>query len=124
MLQLNSDNMKNKGFTLIELIITITLVAVISLSIGVSVSGMLSRQKEKQAEELKKTIEEAACVYSEVEDTSATSVTLKTLIEAGLLDKDLTNPITKISLEENDKVEIIWDNFEKTCTYNFPGLDE
>lgn len=116
--------MKNKGFTLIELIITITLVAVISLSIGVSVSGMLSRQKEKQAEELKKTIEEAACVYSEVEDTSATSVTLKTLIEAGLLDKDLTNPITKIPLEENDKVEIIWDNFEKICTYKFPGLDE
>ena len=124
MLQLNSDNMKNKGFTLIELIITITLVAVISLSIGVSVSGMLSRQKEKQAEELKKTIEEAACVYSEVEDTSATSVTLKTLIEAGLLDKDLTNPITKIPLEENDKVEINWYNNEKTCTYIFPGLDE
>ena len=116
--------MKNKGFTLIELIITITLVAVISLSIGVSVSGMLSRQKEKQAEELKKTIEEAACVYSEVEDTSATSVTLKTLIEAGLLDKDLTNPITKNPLEENDKVEINWYNFEKTCTYIFPGLDE
>lgn len=124
MLQLNSDNMKNRGFTLIELIITITLIAVISLSIGVSVSGMLSRQREKEAEELKKTIEEAACVYSEVEDTSVTNVTLKTLIESGLLDRNLNNPITKEDLNELSSVSITWNNNEKTCTYIFPGLDE
>lgn len=124
MLQLNSDNMKNKGFTLIELIITITLVAIISLSVGVSVSGMLSRQKEKDAEELKKTIEEAACVYSEIEDSTATSVSLKTLIESGLLDKDLNNPITKEDLNENSTVSITWNDYEKTCTYSFPGLNE
>lgn len=39
--------MKNKGFTLVELIITITLIAIISVTIGVSMSGMLSRQKIK-----------------------------------------------------------------------------
>ena len=38
--------MKNNGFTLVELIITITLIAIISVSIGVSISGMLSREKE------------------------------------------------------------------------------
>ena len=124
MLQLNSDNMKNKGFTLIELIITITLIAIISVTVGVSVSNMLSNQKEKEAKELKKIIETAACIYYEVEDSTVKEVTLKTLVEAGLLDKDLTNPITKSPLEENDKVEINWYNNEKTCTYIFPGLDE
>ena len=60
--------MKNNGFTLVELIITITLIAIISVTIGVSMTGMLGRQDEKEIEEYIKTIEEAACVFAEIDD--------------------------------------------------------
>lgn len=115
--------MKNKGFTLIELIVTITLLAIISITIGVSVSNMLANQKEKEAENMKETIEKAACVYVDTVNESLTEVSLKTLIDEGLIDKDLVNPITKESLDINSKVNInIVDN-EKNCTYDFPGLN-
>ena len=115
--------MKNKGFTLIELIVTITLIAIISVTIGVSVSGMLGRQDEKDAEDMKATIESAACVYVEVNNIIGnTSVSLDELVKEGLLDKDLTNPLDNTTL--SGSVDITWDNGEKTCTYKFPGLDE
>ena len=87
--------MKNNGFTLVELIITITLIAIISVSIGVSINGMLSRQEEDQAEQYAKDIADAACVYAEVNDiTTNSTVTINELISAGLLSKDLINPIS------------------------------
>lgn len=131
MLQLNSDNMKNKGFTLIELIITITLIAIISVTVGVSVSNMLSNQKEKDAEDMKATIENAACVYVEVEnegttcpdDPSKNCVSLDELIKSGLLDNDLNNPLTNEDLDINSMVKISWENNEKKCEYEFAGLN-
>ena len=76
--------MKNKGFTLVELIITITLIAIISVSIGVSVTGLLSRQEDDQAEEFKKTISDAACVYAELNNITTTdTITVQELIDAG-----------------------------------------
>ncbi len=122
MLQLNSDNMKNNGFTLVELIITITLIAIISVSIGVSISGMLSREKESQAEEYAKTIADAACVYAELNDITYTTdeVTIQDLLDAGLITKDLTNPLSDKEITEyaSDTVLISWDNGLKTCSYN------
>ena len=115
--------MKDKGFTLIELIVTITLLAIISVTIGVSVSNILYNQKEKDAKTLKNKIENAACVYVETIDENISEVTLKLLITEGLLDEDLTDPLTKESLDINSKVKIdIVDN-EKICTYDFPGLN-
>ena len=128
MLQLNSDNMKNNGFTLVELIITITLIAIISVSIGVSISGMLSREKESQAEEYDKTIADAACVYAELNDITYTTdeVTIQDLLDAGLITKDLTNPLSDKEITEyaSDKVLISWDNGLKTCSYNNPESTE
>ncbi len=123
MLQYNCDNMKNKGFTLIELIITITLVAILSIAMGVSLSGMLARQREKEYAEYIEEIEKAACVYAEIKQYSIGinyEIEIKELIEEGLLSKDKTNPKDGKELIEYqyDKVTIRWENNEKICEYN------
>ena len=117
--------MKNNGFTLVELIITITLIAIISVSIGVSINGMLSRQEEDQAEQYAKDIADAACVYAEVNDiTTNSTVTIHELISAGLLSKDLINPISDRPITDynDNEVTITWSNNEKTCSYTVPEL--
>lgn len=119
--------MKNKGFTLVELIITITLIAIISVSIGVSINGMLNRQEEEQAEEYAKKIADAACVYAEINDiTTNYNVTIAELIAEGLLSNNLTNPVSdRIITEYNDNIVYIeWNNGEKTCNYRIPELPE
>ena len=114
--------MKNKGFTLVELIITIGLIAIVSVTIGVSLSGMLGRQDDRKVEEYETDIEEAACIYAEINDiTSSTTVDINTLISEGLLNRDLNNPIDNKPVTEygDDEVSINWDaDGRRTCNYD------
>ena len=115
--------MKSKGFTLIELIITIALIAVISVTVGVSLNGLLSRQKDKKIAEYKKEIEAAACTYAEINDiTTNSEIGINVLIENGLLNKDLVNPNTDKSIEE-EKTNMVTVEFDsegiKKCTYDY-----
>ena len=113
--------MKDKGFTLIELIVTITLIVIISVTVGVSITGMLDRQEEKDTEDYVNQIQDAACVYAEINDISSNdTVSIGELIAAGLLDSSLKNPSNDnpITSYNNDRVSITWDNGEKTCTYD------
>lgn len=112
-------NMKNKGFTLVELIVTIAILATISVVVGVSLSGMLSRQDDKDLRNYYRTIEKAACAYIEVTGKTNSTITISEIISEGYLRNDLVNPETEKSiLEEKDElVAIIWDNNERTCKY-------
>lgn len=116
--------MKNKGFTLVELIITIALIAVISVTIGVSMTGMFSRQEEKDAEAYVVTIENAACMYVEISGTTDIEVTIAELLDNGFLNAELQNPITNKSISDyrDNIVEINWNNGEKTCNYELPNI--
>lgn len=119
--------MKSNGFTLVELIITITLIAIISVSIGVSINGMLNRQEEKEAENYAQKIADAACVYAEINNIMTDSeVTIETLISAGLLSRELTNPLTDLPITNyNDNiVTITWSNNKRTCNYTLPEISQ
>lgn len=111
--------MKKNGFTLIEVLVVIVLVAAISVTIGVNMSGMQERQTEKEIKNYRETIENAGCVYAEMKNvTTDSEVTVGTLINEGLIKKDLKKPNTKDSVEiDNNKiVKIKWENNEKICT--------
>ena len=102
--------MKKNGFTLIEILVVIVLLAAVSVTVGVNMSGMAERQKEKQIKTYKETLEKAACVYAETNNILTDSeVTIKTLIDEGLVNKNLKNPETNdpVSKYENDIVQII-----------------
>ena len=109
--------MNKKGFTLIEILVVIVLVAAISVTIGVNMSGMMERQTEKEIKEYKETLEKAACVYAETNDiTTYKIVSVQELVKEGLIKKNLTNPETNKTAEsENKSIEISWTNGEKTC---------
>ncbi|MEG1506609.1 MAG: prepilin-type N-terminal cleavage/methylation domain-containing protein [Bacilli bacterium] len=120
---------KNKnGFTLIELLVTITLLAVVSVVVGVSVTGMLNRQKEKKYEDFKSQISDAACVYVEHEHITkeicdafkvSCKINMAELINKGLIKKDLKNPSTKEDVLNDTKnyVKVSWTDGEKKCIY-------
>ena len=111
--------MKKNGFTLIEILVVIVLLAAASVTIGVNMSGMSERQKEKQIKAYKETLEKAACVYAETNNILTDSeVTIKALIDEGLVNKNLKNPETNdpVSKYENGIVQIKWNNNEKKCS--------
>lgn len=117
--------MNKNGFTLIEILVVIVLLAAVSVTVGVSMQGTQERQKNKEIENYKETIANAACVYAEIHDISTDStVTLETLIKDGLLKKDLVNPKSNNTVEEevnNDKslyATIKWENNEKKCEFS------
>lgn len=119
---------KNNGFTLVELIVTVALLATLSVVVGLSVSNMFNNQTDKQYEDYKDDLESAACVYAEHNDLNAIicatneeacTIKLNVLISAGLISKNLTNPTSgkKVSEDINSFVKISWTENEKKCEY-------
>lgn len=110
--------MKNKGFTIVELLVTISLVAIISVAAGVGINEMFSRQRERNYDEYIRTITNAACTYAEVNNIwSNTSVSINTLLNEGYLSKKLKNPIdnTLITAIGSQEVAINIVNYERKC---------
>ena len=119
--------MKNKGFTLIETFVVITFLAGLSVTIGLSFSNMMDKQRENEQKDYEKTIEDAACMYAEKNNINGEyGVKIKTLIEEGLLNKNLINPNTKesvINYQENC-IAIKYDKNERTCKYTLDKCSE
>ncbi len=133
--------MEKNGFTLIELIITIGLLAILGTMIASNMLGVQSKQMESNYESYKEQIADAACLVMDSKyigtggivyiDSAFTSLTdsknyclsnkcyLRTreLIEYGFLDKDLENPKTGFSVSQDEIVEVEYKAGVKTCTY-------
>ena len=106
--------MNKKGFTLVELMATIGLLAIMSLVIGVNITSILKNTKQREEDFNKEQIEKAACVYyssEELNPSGSKEIFVKNLIESGLLDETYRNV-------ENRKVTITVNDDEKKCIYN------
>ncbi len=122
---------KKKGFTLIELLITIGLLVIIGTVIVTNMSGILSENQENQYEEFKKTLENAACTFVEVDKTKKNqccpsgkcvghtcSVTLEQVLDKGLIEEnDLYNPKTQETELLTKAIQVSYPNGVKTCTF-------
>lgn len=111
--------MNKKGFTLVELMATIGLLAIMSLVIGVNITSILKSTKQNEEKFNKEQIEKAACVYYSSEGlnqelnqnpSGSKDITVEKLIKSGLLDETYQN--------ENGKITITFNNNEKKCSYN------
>ena len=119
--------MNKKGFTLVELIITIALLGVLGMVIVSNMSGILNKEQDKQYDLFKTTLSKAACSYihlnagKTLRSTCITrgkcDVAVTVLLEQGLIsDDDLIDPRKHEKISSKTYVEITYQNSEFTCS--------
>ena len=101
--------MKNKGFTLVELLAVIVILGIIMVIASSSVSKTLEESKKRAKFIAAQEITEIASAYMEAE-TNKTCVDVNELIRNGYLEEDVTNPETG----ENGNIS----NSHKVCARN------
>ena len=117
--------MNKKGFTLIELLMVIVIIAIISMILIPNVINMISTNKQKSCESLKKNIISATKLYVNENkyDLSFTcdntiEIPISNLIDTGKLDGDIKNPINNENLTSKS-VTVKFNCQTKQFTYDF-----
>lgn len=125
--------MKNRrnGFTLIELIVCIAIIAALGVTVGVGLTQVMRQTRNSKSEEIFKQIFDAAGLYTQMQsfkcgrdESNNCTVSLNTLVNVGLLDKEILemeNPLyssKKTFATTNDKLILTHDSDgEKIYTY-------
>lgn len=104
--------MNNKGFTLIELIITIALLAIVSTLVIVSVGKISDNIKKANRENIIKRIEVAAAKYAF--DTKKTKVLVDDLIKQGYYNLNNEDGILLDPTDETIKLNCYYVNMNTT----------
>lgn len=135
---------KRNGFTMIELMMTIVLIALMATIVIVNTQGLESKQNTKSATKQITNIETAACslieqlnfndIYHRTRDNCKTAnncnIPLTLLVSEGLIDEEenYDNEGTKIKdVKNNIIVEVRWEQngsyVEKKCTCKLNGAN-
>lgn len=130
--------MKNKGFTLMELISVIVLLGLIALVVSVPMNKILKDTKRKLNNHQKEQIELAAKLWGVdnpyllppyTEDKSKINVTLEQLLNDGYLDTEIVDMINKETINICSYVRVTLntnssDSNKNVYTYEFIEVDE
>ena len=110
-------NNKKNGFTLIELIATISLLAIFSVVVLINLSYLKTNEDNKNAERFQKRVEEAACSYIDMIENTNMRKNCKisgcTIYLSDLIDTD----VALISYDEIDPYTNMKAKDEKDCIY-------
>ena len=122
--------MNKKGFTLIEVIMVIAIIAVLSIILAPNVMVFINKNNKKSCEKVISNIESATKMYVnqnkyELNFSCNTSkeITLKTLVDAGYLTKNITNPINKEEISLDNTVSVTYNCDNKIFTYKVNGIN-
>ena len=114
-----------KGFTLVELLATITILGIIALLLIPTVTGVISSFKSDASEDQKKTIISAAKLW--ISDNRLKAPTTEGTVfcvqiaelKKGYLDDDLRDPKTKQKIPDTAGVRVTMKN--NTLVYTYVG---
>lgn len=104
--------MKKNGFTLVELIATITLIALIATVILINVVGMKSNQDETMAKRFKTTVEEAACTYIDL----STQTELRNICKSNSNNSRCNIPLSVLISDAVALMDANSKDYETNCT--------
>lgn len=116
-----------KGFTLIEMLITLTIIGILTVSGTFAFSKLTDKTRTKKYDSFVKTVEDAASSYANIYnlkdecvnlDNCHYHITLGELVSAGLLSEKLIDPTTNEKITYNHVVDIYWENKEKIVSYS------
>lgn len=117
--------MNKKGFTLIELLMVIAIITIISMILVPNVINMISINKQKSCESLKKNIISATKLYVNENKydlgfacDNPIEIPISKLIDTGKIDGEIKNPINDEDLT-TEKVEVKFNCQTKQFTYDF-----
>lgn len=108
--------MSKKGFTLIELLAVVAILVIMTLGVVPNLVQTYNKAKDKEYEEFIERLKESARVYAEhnIDDIEGLSeiegtayVTIRDIVDEGLLRLPLINPRTKESVDLNSQIKII-----------------
>ena len=132
--------MNKKGFTLIETVMVIAILALLMLILVPNVISLINKNNIKSCQNLKASIENAAKVYvannkyqlgfscnvsetTSVPKTSIVKIPIQDLIDSGdlkLQNDKLVNPKNNSTIKQDEEITITYDCNKKTFTYDFP----
>lgn len=132
--------MNKKGFTLIEMLITIAILAVLSLIAIPTVNSLIKRQQDNAIKEIIESVETSALNYvkenkwdlawikcSNTTDTDSEDITIKELVETDYLSQIPKNPKDQkeFDLENNNYyVKVTYNCQSKTFTVDSSNLEK
>lgn len=139
--------MKKNGFTIVELIVIIGLLALLAIVIGTNMVGLQGKSQDKNYESFKQKLESATCLYieksnpesykgaetwntfrSKCRSVNGCDVHLEWLINEGLIAEDLADPSIEddknteekenaVINMKNKNVHVSYENGIKKCEY-------
>ena len=121
--------MNKKGFTLVEVIVSLALLSLIGVAVGISLNKIFKDQEVKNYDEYVEKIKSSALLYANntvdiINDLNSNYsykvVTIKELVDKGYINKNLTNPKTKEKINQEDSVRIYYnEDYEMIIDYPY-----
>lgn len=126
--------MNKKGFTLIETVMVIAILALLMLILVPNVISLINKNNIKSCQNLEASIKNAAKVYvtnnkyqlgfncNTSEKTSTVTISIQNLIDSGdlkLQNNELVNPKDNSTISTSEKVKVTYNCTTKNFTYDF-----
>ncbi len=124
---------KKKGFTLIELIVTIILLGIVGMIVIYNMTSVSRTSKETEYERFIAAVKSAASVYADLNPDAFNDlyvnraflyITAGDLISAGLLDDELTNPYTEEFIGHDELIKANLDSESGAIVFEYPVENE
>ena len=121
--------MNRKGFTLIEIIVSVGLLALIGVAVGISLNKTFKNQEKMNYQEYVDKVKSAALLYAnnstEITNELNSNASFKILkvgelINNGYINESLENPETKAKIKDDEEVKIYYnENNELVVEYPY-----
>ncbi len=121
--------MNKKGFTLVEIIVSVALLALIGVIVGISLNSTIKKQQLSSYEEYVEKVKSSALLYAnntpkiinELNDNFSYKILeARDVINNGYLNENLIDPRTKEKINQNDKIKVYYDeNYELMTDYPY-----